>query len=82
MITQDYKLLSKDEKTMVMLGIADHLSKITEFSHPYTYAQLSRDEAKVNLIKNVINAMYGTSKNMDIPSILDGFESASLSAEE
>tara|TARA_R100000005_G_C4996339_1_gene203186 strand:- start:534 stop:788 length:255 start_codon:yes stop_codon:yes gene_type:complete len=80
MISEDYKFLSKEEKTIVMMGISEHLLEINEYSHPYTFEQLQNDEAKVNLIKNIINQMFGPQKNKDIKSILDGFESASQSA--
>lgn len=80
MISEDYKLLKKNEKVIVMLGISEHLLDINEYTHPYTYQQLQNDEAKVNLIKNILNQMFGAQKNKDIKGILDGFESASQSS--
>ena len=80
MISEDYKFLDKKEKVIVMLGISEHLLDISEYSHPYTHAQLQNDEAKVNLIKNIINAIFGAQKNTEIKAILDGFESASQSS--
>ena len=80
MIAEDYKLLPRQEKVLTMLGIAEHLLNVSEFSHPYTHSQIQNDEAKVNLIKNIINQMFGAEKNKDIKSILDGFESASQSS--
>jgi hypothetical protein len=80
MISEDYKLLDKKEKVIVMLGISEYLLDINEYTHPYTYQQLQNDEAKVNLIKNILNQMFGAQKNKDIKAILDGFESASQSS--
>ena len=81
MIAEDYKLLNRKDKVVAMLGMAEHLLNISEFTHPYTYSQIQNDEAKVNLIKNIINQMFGAEKNKDIKSILDGFESASQSSD-
>jgi len=81
MITEDYKLLDKREKVIVMLGISEHLLNVTDYSHPYVHSQLQNDEAKVTLIKNIINQMFGSQKNKDIKGILDGFESASQSSD-
>tara|TARA_R110000803_G_scaffold170866_7_gene233809 strand:- start:223 stop:477 length:255 start_codon:yes stop_codon:yes gene_type:complete len=80
MISEDYKLLKRKEKIIIMLGISEYLLDVNEYSHPYTYQQLQNDEAKVNLIKNIINEMFGAQKNKDIKGILDGFESASQSS--
>ena len=80
MISEDYKLLDKKEKVIVMLGISEYLLDINEYTHPYTYEQIQNDEAKVNLIKNILNQMFGAQKNKDIKAILDGFESASQSS--
>jgi len=80
MISEDYKLLERRDKIIIMLGISEYLLDVNEYSYPYTYQQLQNDEAKVNLIKNIINQMFGAQKNKDIKGILDGFESASQSS--
>jgi hypothetical protein len=81
MTPKDYILLPKEAKAIIMLGISEQLSRVGEFSYPYTFSQLQNDEAKVNLLDNIIVQMYGAQKNMDINKILNGFESASLSTD-